>query len=77
MSVAEKYIKISEKLKALGNPTRFAILVGLLKDECNVTQIQQKLDLPQSTVSQHLNILKNINIIQGKRKGTQVCYQII
>jgi ArsR family transcriptional regulator len=71
------YIELGEKLKALGNPTRLQMLVNLYKNECNVSQIQKKLKLPQSTVSQHLTILKNNRIIEGRREGTKVCYKII
>ena len=55
----------SEMLKALAHPARLAILAGLLKDECNVGRIQETLRLPQSTVSQHLRVLKDKGIIKG------------
>lgn len=72
-----EYEEESEVLKALANPVRLQILAGLLEDECNVSRIQKKLGLPQSTVSQHLRILRNKGIIQGRREGTKVCYRVI
>ena len=72
-----KYVDISEKLKALGHPARLQMISGLIKDECNVTQIQKKLGLPQSTISQHLMVLKSNGIIKGSRQGTKVCYKVI
>jgi len=75
--VAANYEKVSETLKALAHPARFKMVVGLLKDECNVAQIQRVLGLPQSTISQHLRILKNAGIIKGRKEGTKICYRVI
>ena len=69
--------KASETLKALAHPARLKIVTGLLKDECNVAQIQRVLRLPQSTISQHLRILKNAGIIKGRREGNKTCYRVI
>jgi len=75
--VGINYEKVSETLKALAHPARFKIVVGLLKDECNVAKIQRVLGLPQSTISQHLRILRNAGIIKGRREGTKTCYRVI
>jgi ArsR family transcriptional regulator len=72
-----KYEEISEKFKALAHPARLKMVVGLIKDECNVAQIQKVLGLPQSTISQHLRILRNADIIKGRREGTKTCYRVI
>ena len=69
--------KYSEIFKALAHPIRLKIVCGLIKKEqCNVSVMVDKLALPQPTVSQHLNILKNAGIIEGFRKGTQICYKV-
>ncbi len=67
----------SEKLKSLAHPVRLRIVEGLLKDECNVKKIQAGLGLPQSTVSQHLAILRKEKILRAERKGTQKCYKVV
>jgi len=68
---------IAEIFKALAHPIRLKIVCGLIKKvECNVSIMVEKLGLPQPTVSQHLNILKNAGIIKGFRNGTQICYQV-
>lgn len=72
----EKLIKNSELLKALGHPARLCIVCRLMLKEHNVSQIQYCMELPQSTVSQHLAILKAKGIIEGKRKGVEVVYSI-
>ena len=69
--------EFAEILKALAHPIRLKIVCGLTKKtECNVSVMVEKLGVPQPTVSQHLNILKNAGIIQGFRKGTQICYKL-
>jgi len=75
--VTLSYEEISEMLKALAHPARLKIVVGLLKDECNVAEIQRVLELPQSTISQHLRVLKNARIIKGRKEGTKTCYRVI
>jgi ArsR family transcriptional regulator len=75
--MAVRYEEISETFKALAHPARLKMVVGLIKDECNVGQIQKVLRLPQSTISQHLRVLKNAGIIKGRREGTRTCYTVI
>jgi DNA-binding transcriptional ArsR family regulator len=75
--MAVNYEQVSETLKALAHPARLKMVAGLLKDECNVAQIQKVLGLPQSTISQHLRILKNAGIIKGRREGTKTCYRVV
>ena len=72
-----RFEEMSEILKALAHPARLEIVTGLLENECNVSQVQEKLGLPQSTVSQHLRVLKNGGIIKGRREGTRVCYTVV
>lgn len=69
--------RFAEIFKALAHPIRLKIVCGLIKKcECNVSIMVEKLGVPQPTVSQHLNILKNAGIITGYKKGTQVCYKV-
>lgn len=67
----------SEILKAMAHPIRLCILKGLfLEGEKNVTTMQECLKVPQSTVSQHLSILRNKGIIKGRRSGLEISYSI-
>jgi len=75
--MAVKYEEISETFKALAHPARLKMVVGLIKDECNVAQIQKVLGLPQSTISQHLRVLRKADIIKGRREGNRTCYRVI
>ncbi len=73
----EIFEKKAELLKALAHPVRLCIVHGLLENECNVSKIKNCLELPQSTVSQHLAVLKSRGIIEGRRKGTEICYRVV
>jgi ArsR family transcriptional regulator len=75
-NMAVRYEEISETFKALAHPARLKMVIGLIKDECNVAQIQKVLGLPQSTISQHLRILKNAGIIKGRREANKTCYKV-
>jgi len=77
MAFEGKFKEKAELLKTLGHPIRLCIVAGLMENECNVKTIQECLELPQSTVSQHLAILKARGILEGTRKGLEVCYKVI
>jgi len=76
-----KYKDESELLKAFAHPMRLQIiellLSGLSIEGCSVNSIQKKIGIPQSTISQHLQILRNKGIIDGSKKGVEVCYKVI
>ncbi len=71
------YIEIAELLKVLAHPVRLCIVKGLIeKGECNVTYMQSCLDTPQSTTSQHLQKLRSVGIVEGKRNGLEIKYRV-
>ena len=74
--MAIDYGKDSELLKALGHPVRLRMVEGLLGRECNVKKMVKALNLPQSTVSQHLGILKSRGIVQIRKEGVKTCCRV-
>lgn len=70
------YDKYAEIIKALGHPIRLKIVAGILCHDCNVNGIVEKLQIPQSTVSQHLAILRNKGIISAHKDGVSTCYKV-
>lgn len=62
-------------LKSIGHPVRLS-LVKLLSscEEVCVSEIQNVLNLPQSTVSQQLMKLKEVNAVSTRREGTKTYY---
>lgn len=75
-SKSREYSEEAEVLKALGHPVRLKITAGLCAEACTVKIIWECLGLPQSTVSQHLALLKNKGVIVGTREGTEVRYSV-
>lgn len=71
------YTETAEILKALAHPVRLCIVRGLIKKgSCNVSYMQECLDLPQSTVSQHLQKLRMLGILEADRNGLEISYSI-
>ena len=67
----------AELLKVLAHPVRLCIVNGLIKNgPQNVSKMQGCLDMPQSTVSQHLQKLRSAGIITGDRKGLEIIYRV-
>ncbi len=63
--------------KALGHPARVKIVRLLLRqDACICGDIVDELPLAQSTVSQHLKVLKEAGLVRGDVDGPRVCYCI-
>ncbi len=61
--------------KALGHPARVQIMRLLARREaCICGDIVDELPLAQSTVSQHLKVLKESGLIRGDIDGPRVCY---
>jgi ArsR family transcriptional regulator len=61
--------------KALGHPARVQIMRLLVRREaCVCGDIVDELPLAQSTVSQHLKVLKQAGLIRGDIDGPRVCY---
>jgi ArsR family transcriptional regulator len=62
---------------AVAHPARVRIVRLLISREtCVCGEIVDTLPLAQSTVSQHLKILKESGLIEGEVDGPKVCYGI-
>ena len=64
-------------LKAISDPTRLKILYLLQDGELCVCEIIMALEKPQSTISHHLNVLKNVGFIKGRKEGVWIHYKIV
>ena len=70
-------VEIARLCKAVGHPIRVQILRILARrDTCVCGEIVDELPLAQSTISQHLKVLKNAGLIRGEIEGTATCYCI-
>jgi len=66
-----------ELLKVIAHPVRLKICAGLLRHDCHVGKMVRGLGLPQSTVSQHLAILRARGIVAGRKQGKKTCYKVV
>lgn len=66
---------LGELCKALGHPARVRLIRILLdKGECISGDLAEEFSLAQSTVSEHLRILKDAGLIKGTIDGPRRCY---
>lgn len=69
--------KLARFAKAMGHPTRIAILHFLAKrKQCYFGAIHEELPIAKATVSQHLKELKEAGLIQGEIEAPKVKYCI-
>ena len=69
--------ELSTLAKALGHPARVQIMRLLVRrDACVCGDIVDELPLAQSTVSQHLKVLKEAGLVKGEIDGPRTCYCI-
>jgi len=74
-SICEQDKELALLAKALGHPARVAILRLLIaRNECVCGEICGQIPLAQSTISQHLKMMKEAGIIQGEVDGPRICY---
>jgi len=67
--------RLAKMLKALGNPIRFQIVEFLAQRKtCITADIVESTPLAQSTVSQHLKVLREAGLIRGEIEGPATCY---
>jgi DNA-binding transcriptional ArsR family regulator len=63
-------------LKALSNECRLLILCNLLDGEKSVTELNQRIDLSQSALSQHLARLRRDELVKIRKQAQTVYYRI-
>jgi len=62
--------------KALAHPVRIRILELLVRGERSVQELQERLGLGQSVVSQQLSVLRANRIVTGRKQGISVRYVV-
>lgn len=68
--------KRASQLAALGNPVRLSILRHLGGKGSHAGDIQTKLDIPASTLSHHLEVLRDAGLVVSQRQGTFLLYKV-
>ena len=62
--------------KALNDPTRRKILKILQDHDCTAGEIADAFDISKPSISHHLDVLKQADLIRGKRDGQFISYSI-
>lgn len=68
--------QLQEIFKALSDQTRVRILKLLGEEEICVCELMQVFEMPESTISRHMNILKRAGLVSGRRQGKWVHYSL-
>lgn len=71
------YEGLSKLLKALANPQRLEIIEMLSQGEKSVEGVVQTTSLSIANASQHLQVLKNNNIVKSRKEGHYVHYSLV
>ena len=69
-------MEAEELLKAMANRNRLMILCQLIEGERSVGELAELLDLRDSTVSQHLALLRKDGLVLPRRDGQTIWYSI-
>jgi DNA-binding transcriptional ArsR family regulator len=69
--------ELAETFRLLGDPTRARILYALLDaGELNVTDLAEAVDVPETSVSHALRLLRTAGIVRNRRAGRMVFYAL-
>lgn len=63
-------------LKALGNEQRLMILCSLLAEPLSVGELNERVDLSQSALSQHLALLREAGLVETRREAQSIYYSL-
>ena len=73
---AESAGRAAAMLRLLGNEKRLMILCQLADGELSVGQIQTRVELSQSALSQHLALLREQGVVSTRRDGQTIYYAV-
>lgn len=67
---------INQSFQALSDPTRREILRLLRERDLTAGEIAEQFNISRPSISHHLNILKNANLVLDERKGQYIFYSL-
>lgn len=71
------YEFMAEIFKVLSNPKRLEILALISHKEMAVSEITKVLGVHKANTSQHLMILRYLNLVTAKRQGKNIFYKLV
>ena len=76
MPKEEDLYEIAELFKVFGDSTRTRILSALFEHELCVCDIGKVVNMTKSAVSHQLRVLKDANLVKGRKSGKEVFYSL-
>lgn len=73
----ELLVRIADRLKALSDPTRLAVLHALEAGERNVSDLLAEIGGSQANLSKHLARMRHAGIVAARRDGANVYYRVV
>jgi ArsR family transcriptional regulator len=67
---------VAARLRLLGDPARLRILRELLRGECSVLELAERVGLQQPSVSKHLSVLRGEGIVARRQEGLHSFYSV-
>ena len=69
-------MKLNKKLSALSDPTRRKILAMLKSRDMKAGDIGKKFKITAPSLSHHLNVLKDADLVSSRRSGKEIIYSL-
>lgn len=74
--LSELQLLYDQMCQAIGDPVRLQLLYTLHESPSYVSELAEKLDIPQPTVSRHLSTLRSCKAVKTERDGRKVIYSL-
>ena len=68
--------EVADLLKTLAHPMRLMLVCTLVEGEYSVSELEEKLDIHQPSLSQQLTVLRDAEIVETRREGKQIFYRL-
>ncbi len=75
-TLAKNASKAETLLKAMSNANRLMVLCSIAEGELSVGELNERIPLSQSSLSQHLAALRKAEIVQTRRESQTIYYRI-
>lgn len=69
-------MSLNDAFKALADPTRRRILDLLKEDDLSAGEIAEHFDMTKPSISNHLNLLKQAELVRDERRGQHIIYSL-
>lgn len=75
-NMSDRFDYAAGVLKAMSHPLRLEILCGVRSAPCTQTYMAEVLQVPQSTIAQHLRVLRTVGLVKSERRGLEVQFSV-